>query len=438
MYLNFSQIYMESAGSTYLQSVGAKDQNARLNALQFAAKLHEISIIASMSAIMLHCVQHKLLRGDGVPLGSLLAGFQVSNPASLWGPGLWASACSGSNRSRRLSYSDATTFRDLQFFIAANATTLRPDHVDSASFPPNCAPTNETNNFCPVGGASEIIDLASPGWMNYPLNFTLPFNYQDQVIYNRYVEVAEKYFINTDISWFLTQTTPLFADEFLLAFVQAFELGLEEASRIELSFSNHNLVSAPSTFAICNDERYRWNGNVSLIDGNGTAVTQLSFPLLDGNVWFAPLSPLLDIWNSSTKSALLWSTPPDLALNNTPSIGVSFMPLANPNFDLDDLSLAICSCSLYVGWEASQIFIFYSPGINAARSILDPNFVASKMTSRVRIDADWANSVLTSDTTLGKLITAIHGNDDFNSIISWRSPLALAITILLTDALSRI
>lgn len=47
IYLNFSKTYWESVR-------GGTPQNARLNALQFAAKMHEILIVASLSAIVLH------------------------------------------------------------------------------------------------------------------------------------------------------------------------------------------------------------------------------------------------------------------------------------------------------------------------------------------------------------------------------------------------
>jgi hypothetical protein len=66
--LNFSQIY---AGN-----VGISNQNAQLNALQFAAMLHEVLIAVSVSSIMLRCIAYDLLYGEGIALVGLLADFK--------------------------------------------------------------------------------------------------------------------------------------------------------------------------------------------------------------------------------------------------------------------------------------------------------------------------------------------------------------------------
>jgi hypothetical protein len=79
--LNFSTI-------SWMAPEGA-NQDARLNALQFAAKVHEIHLLSSLSLIVLDHVQFELLRGRGIPIEGLFAGFQVGDVASLWKPGLW-------------------------------------------------------------------------------------------------------------------------------------------------------------------------------------------------------------------------------------------------------------------------------------------------------------------------------------------------------------
>jgi hypothetical protein len=50
-----------------------------LNVMQFAAKLHEILIIASLSAIVLHRVRHCLWNPKGIQLGLLASSFQVGS-----------------------------------------------------------------------------------------------------------------------------------------------------------------------------------------------------------------------------------------------------------------------------------------------------------------------------------------------------------------------
>lgn len=81
--------------------MGSSNQSARLNALQFAAKMHEILIVTSLSAIVLNCVQYELLYGRGVTLGSLLVGFQITDISSLWSPGLWATVFASGLKIRR-------------------------------------------------------------------------------------------------------------------------------------------------------------------------------------------------------------------------------------------------------------------------------------------------------------------------------------------------
>lgn len=66
------------------------NQNAVLNTLQFVAKAHEICIVVSLSAIVLHRVQWDLTGTEGVPFGLVAAGYQVSSITYLWSMQFWA------------------------------------------------------------------------------------------------------------------------------------------------------------------------------------------------------------------------------------------------------------------------------------------------------------------------------------------------------------
>jgi hypothetical protein len=64
-----------------------------LNVMQFAAKVHEILIIASLSAVVLHRVRHSLGKPKGIQLGLLASSFQVNSflyhtKTEFWGA-LW-------------------------------------------------------------------------------------------------------------------------------------------------------------------------------------------------------------------------------------------------------------------------------------------------------------------------------------------------------------
>ncbi|KAF2973081.1 hypothetical protein GQX73_g655 [Xylaria multiplex] len=54
-------------------------QQATMDFLQFAAKLHEILIVASLSAIILHFLRRKLVGKNGLPLGILGGAYQVGS-----------------------------------------------------------------------------------------------------------------------------------------------------------------------------------------------------------------------------------------------------------------------------------------------------------------------------------------------------------------------
>jgi hypothetical protein len=81
LYLNISEIYWEE--------VGAAGQSLRLNALQFAAKLHEVFIVTSLSVVIINYMQYELLDGIGLSLGNVLAGFQITSLNSIFGLRLW-------------------------------------------------------------------------------------------------------------------------------------------------------------------------------------------------------------------------------------------------------------------------------------------------------------------------------------------------------------
>lgn len=61
-----------------------------LNALQFAAKIHEILIVGSLAAILMHHIRNRLLGHRGIPLGLLGAGFQTSSVEYLFSSSLWS------------------------------------------------------------------------------------------------------------------------------------------------------------------------------------------------------------------------------------------------------------------------------------------------------------------------------------------------------------
>ena len=73
-------ILILNARGVYWQDLGRPNQNTILQVLQYAAKAHELTMAASLTAIVVHQIQYDLSNSKGVSLGFLTAGFQLSDP----------------------------------------------------------------------------------------------------------------------------------------------------------------------------------------------------------------------------------------------------------------------------------------------------------------------------------------------------------------------
>lgn len=77
--LNAAQYYIGG------ELAGASGQDPeKLSALQFAAKLHELTMLASLGTIIFTYIRWELAFGEGIPFGAVLAGLQVDSISLLW------------------------------------------------------------------------------------------------------------------------------------------------------------------------------------------------------------------------------------------------------------------------------------------------------------------------------------------------------------------
>jgi len=66
---------------------GANGQDVeKLGGLQFAAKIHELLMMASLGTIIFTYVRRELVFGAGIPFGALFVGFQIDSISLLWSP----------------------------------------------------------------------------------------------------------------------------------------------------------------------------------------------------------------------------------------------------------------------------------------------------------------------------------------------------------------
>ena len=86
LYLNFVGYYIGS------ELAGYKNQDsAKVNALQFVAKFHEVTMMSSLTVIIFTMLRRKLVSDTKVPLGALFSGFEFANIQYLWSRELWGS-----------------------------------------------------------------------------------------------------------------------------------------------------------------------------------------------------------------------------------------------------------------------------------------------------------------------------------------------------------
>ncbi|KAH7111133.1 hypothetical protein B0J11DRAFT_619970 [Dendryphion nanum] len=64
--------------------------NELLNLLQFAAKIHEILLVGSLGAMVMHRVRNRLIGKRGLPFGMVTAGYSVGSAEYLISPAFWS------------------------------------------------------------------------------------------------------------------------------------------------------------------------------------------------------------------------------------------------------------------------------------------------------------------------------------------------------------
>lgn len=319
--LNFSNVFY--------QPVGASNQNISFDILQFAAKIHELVITASFSAIVLYYIQYELLHGRGVPLGSLLAGFQVTDIGSLWSPGLWATGfatCGGKRIGSMMIvvlivltvilgvavgpasailmlpsvgwwnyqisnlYGDQYGFHNSttpRFLIFANKSTLWPDYVgDTTNFPSICDSISIVDQIpldCPLGGLSALL---GQGTYNRVIleagNITTQEFTANEIIYNRYIE------------WRITLNPGAWNDDNIVGWAQTTQLSTSNllASLYEFQYQSAHGGNSDSQLVGEGFGDTRWSLD-SFIKGQLLApstFTQCSFNYYTGNIFSGPYS----------------------------------------------------------------------------------------------------------------------------------------------------
>ncbi|KUJ19540.1 uncharacterized protein LY89DRAFT_667481 [Mollisia scopiformis] len=400
LYINFSEIYWEE--------VGTSNQSLRLNALQFAAKLHEILIAASLSMVAISYVQYEVLRGGGLPVGSVLAGFQITNLNSVFNLQLWRKLFPKGFQAHRLR------------FIAIVLVLVV---------------------MCAISGpSSAILILPSTGQWNIPMSLeTLMMPYFGQLSessrYRLFInatearlwpsEITSESFLPSDCL-FINSTTPQHCP--------AAGLTSLAASIEYLYYDDQNGLDVydPSP-------RRTWNftmpGETNDKIQLNTTHRFLAGAIADANI-------LLSLRNSSEDLASVWIQPPDFGTFTT-SIAAAFV-MRESTYPMQ------LACSIYSSWQPEDIYVnskedlhYLSPSIDnyvvslaVPEDNCSPEELSKDLASRhIRLDIDWINKALPNNETINQLIRSIKPipNESIEPIVD----VGTSLSLLITDALAR-
>lgn len=157
-----------------------------ISLLQFAAKLHELTIQASLAAVVFTYVRHELALGVGLPFGALFSGLQISQVSYLWSMEFWGSASSSKAPLQRklclillilvtaalaatagpasalamiprLGYWPAGK---THIWLNGTKDDIWPSFLDDSLVPASCANVDDRweQNLCPSNGWRSILD----------------------------------------------------------------------------------------------------------------------------------------------------------------------------------------------------------------------------------------------------------------------------------------
>ncbi|TGO70856.1 hypothetical protein BELL_0655g00010 [Botrytis elliptica] len=478
LFLNASTVYVTSIG------VGTASVNARLNGLQFAAKIHEILIGASLSSMVLSLVQYRIFQA-GVPIGSLFIAFRITDLTSLSSLEFWAALTADRSLERHWwnfllskdSFLPGTDFRPWlpnessfptgAFRAEISFNELWPNRIDrSYSYPSVCGFSNKLfTEQCPAGGHSVIQTWArtqESSFLNDSWNITMPITLSDSAydsvgfsvntIYSsRFIEGTGRHYNTSDRygpeytlswnqrAWYMGQTSSVLATGALLNIAGIHTTSENETTRLQ-ALVNDRSPPTPQAFAACSEFYYNVSNEKGRgIDDEDDTLAGFQLPFLEkdpsnGQYWYGESKQAFESWKSSGGWPLaLWIAPTNQS-TNPPSIGVVILRNAsNPNGNM----LIIETCSIYAGWRSSELFIdpktdqyIHSPDLTNPTKDMD-DWTSAINESRdypmrnVQIDIDWANFALPPNYTI-------------LSIESQAIPLGLTVSSLIPDAMSRI
>ncbi|KAL9585099.1 MAG: hypothetical protein Q9212_001725 [Teloschistes hypoglaucus] len=149
---------------------------------QFIAKVFEIMAQASLAAIVFSYIRHEMILGQGIPLGALFSGLQLSQASYLWSMEFWGSLlmgistnevivppeCSVVNQSTTVSFCPSDEWQSIEKFLQLQLHSLPPQFVEEFGY-------NEPEKGIEITGKAAIRELMISRQLSKPFVNSDPF-----------------------------------------------------------------------------------------------------------------------------------------------------------------------------------------------------------------------------------------------------------------------
>ncbi len=388
-------------------STGYDDQ--KLLGLQFAAKLHELTITASLTTVLFGLIRHMLINTGGLPFGALFAGFQFRDVSFLYSMEFWGTFLAKLDASRRrwvliglivsctflsvsVGPSSATLMRPRRddwpaggtdFWINLPEEDLWSTNVTSSQVRSSCA-VDTGDPDCPHSHWQTIAENYMSYWHFIRLNdYPLPFGFT----------MPGHKSVRTLVA---TTRSPLLVNSqsFTVATIPSYSLayGLAEVARLWHSAATNLRGKVPWRFWSLNDAIYTLEAQQPVVQArclqfnasNFGAHVSEKYHTQNGSVPFYDLSDLQ-----------LYNTTGDFSVSNALLFGSS--PFASI------LQAANASSSPKILWVADVVQTLGQPALGAILTIPQNNQYEAQLYS-CTIDARMARAAIRSDKTVGQII----------------------------------
>lgn len=162
---------------------GSLTDNSLMSAIfQVFAKIQELLMVASLTAVVYHVIVHHLIAGDGVPFGFLCASFSFSEISYFWSSEFWGALDGGISRASKASMAAILLTSGLiaafagpsvavlliprqqdwnaggtEFYLSAREADLFPSNLSVSDLPAECLGPDATDYaICPSGGFNPL------------------------------------------------------------------------------------------------------------------------------------------------------------------------------------------------------------------------------------------------------------------------------------------